>query len=83
MKLTKSLYGLKASPRRRFQTLTDAMTKAGMQTSKKDPCVMFLRDGDFHINSATHVDDIFMTTNDKTTFVKRFELIPIEFGPKV
>ena len=80
MRLKKALYGLRQAPRRWFETLSDALLKNGMIRSLKDPCVMFLRDGNFKINSASHVDDILFTTTDKTRFQTWFNNLKFTFG---
>jgi hypothetical protein len=48
--------------------------------SQKDPCVMYLRDGDFKINVGTHVDDLMFSTNDRSKFEIWFKLLRFKFG---
>ena len=54
-----------------------------MRATIKDPWVMCLRDDNFTINSATHVNDIFMATSDKQRFMEWLRRIPFEFRTKV
>ena len=44
--------------------------------SLKDPCIMYLHDGDFKINVGTRVDDLLFTT----TFDNWFKTSKFTFG---
>jgi len=80
MKLKKALYGLRQAPRRWYTCLHEALQKSGLTRSLKDPCIMYLRDGDFKINVGTHVDDLLFTTSDTQRFENWFKTLKFTFG---
>ena len=62
LKLNKTLYGLRQSPRMFWKYLSKAMNDVGMKTSQFDPC-MFVGD---RVIAVAFVDDIlFWSTDDK------------------
>ena len=62
LKLNKTLYGLRQSPRMFWKYLTQAMKDCGMQVSKLDPC-LFVGE---NIICISYVDDIlFWSTDEK------------------
>jgi len=60
LKLKKTLYGLKQSPRMFWKYLTAAMVKSGMQVSKLDPCLFV----DDRVVCICYVDDILFWSKD-------------------
>lgn len=63
-KLNKSLYGLKTSSKRWYDTFSEKMKKLGFQTNDSDPCLFVLHEDDKLILVLLYVDDILMTGND-------------------
>ena len=64
LRLKKTLYGLRQSPRMFWKYLTKAVNAVGMKTSAFGPC-MFIGIGD-RITPVTSVDNIlFWSTNEK------------------
>jgi len=61
LKLKKTLYGLRQSPRAFWKYLTEAMVAAGMQVSKLDPC-LFVSD---KVTAVAFVDDILFWSTDE------------------
>ena len=62
LKLNKTLYGLKQSPRTFWKYLTKAMQDSGMQVSKLDPCLFVGKD----VICICYVDDLlFWATDEK------------------
>ena len=61
LKLKKSLYGLRQSPRMFWQYLTDAMKSCGMEVSKMDPCLFVGK----HVMCICYVDDILFWSKDE------------------
>ncbi len=63
LRLRKSIYGLRSSPRRWHRLLSAAITKCGFVPSKSDDCLFLKRNasGDLVALVACHVDDIQMT----------------------
>jgi hypothetical protein len=61
LKLKKTLYGLRQSPRAFWQFLTKAMTNVGMTVSKSDPC-LFVSD---RVVAVAFVDDILFWSRDE------------------
>ena len=50
---------------------------------KRSICYVYYRNENYKINTAMHVDDIFMATTDKTRFMSWFGGIGFEFGSKL
>jgi hypothetical protein len=48
--------------------------------SLKDPCIMYLHDGDFKISVGTHVDDLLFTTTDTQRLDNWFKTLKFTFG---
>lgn len=66
LKLQKSLYGLKQSPRMWNKKLTDEFKKIGLVQSKYDPCIYHqYKEGKIML-VALYVDDILFFSNDPT-----------------
>jgi hypothetical protein len=61
LKLKKTLYGLRQSPRAFWQCLTKAMKAVGMQVSKLDPC-LFVGE---RVMAVAYVDDILFWATDE------------------
>eukprot|EP00956_Cyclotella_meneghiniana_P015936 scaffold24808_cov102-Cyclotella_meneghiniana.AAC.1 len=61
LKLKKTLYGVRQSPRAFWKYLTEAMIGAGMQVSKLDPC-LFVSD---KVTAVAFVDDILFWSTDE------------------
>ena len=61
LKLKKTLYGLRQSPRAFWKYLTEAMVAVGMQVSKMDPC-LFVSD---RVTAVAFVDDILFWSVDE------------------
>ena len=61
LKLKKTLYGLRQSPRAFWKYLTDAMVKSGMEVSKLDPC-LFVGE---KVTAVAFVDDILFWATDE------------------
>ena len=61
LKLKKTLYGLRQSPRAFWQYLTKAMIGAGMRVSKSDPC-LFVSE---KVIAVAFVDDILFWSSDE------------------
>ena len=60
LKLRKSLYGLRQSPKMFFEHLKSSLESLGFQQSRNDQC-MFMKDG---IVAITYVDDILLFSKD-------------------
>lgn len=80
-KLEKSLYGLKTSPKRWYETFFETMKELGFTTNENDPCLFTLRSGEVVILALLYVDDIILTGNHetslrkyKTELLKRFRM---------
>ena len=65
LKLNKSIYGLKQSPRCWNIRLTEFLTNQGYQISKADPCVFIKINNNQHTVIAVYVDDCFIIGKDK------------------
>ena len=61
LKLKRTLYGLRQSPRAFWQYLTDAMVASGMEVSKMDPC-LFVGE---RVTAVAFVDDILFWSVDE------------------
>lgn len=61
LKLKKTLYGLRQSPRAFWKYLTDAMNAVGLETSKMDPC-LFVGE---KVTAVAFVDDILFWSSDE------------------
>ena len=67
-KLKKSLYGLKQSPRMRYQKFHTFIRGLGFTKSKAYHCVYFKLIGDHVIYLVLYVDDMLPVGNDKEIF---------------
>ena len=65
LKLKKTLYGLRQSPRSFWKYLTNAMVACGMEVSKLDPC-LFVGD---KVLCISYVDDILFWAKDEADIV--------------
>ena len=69
LKLRRSLYGLKRSPRLFFETLLTALIKLGFTQSKFDPCLLYQKD----IMIVIYVDDCGIGASNPTYIDKLVE----------
>ena len=69
-KLEKSLYGLKTSPKRWYETFNKAMKELGFVTNDNDPCLFVLVDREIIVLAVLYADDIIMTGNDENLLNK-------------
>ncbi|MBW0461131.1 hypothetical protein O181_000846 [Austropuccinia psidii MF-1] len=58
LKLNKSLYGLKQSPRCWHKALNDALLQMGLVPTKTDPCLYYLSDHNKPMWLFAHIDDL-------------------------
>ena len=65
MKLKKSLYGLRQSPKNWFGTMDDHLSNIGFRSFKSDPCVYVFEDKTGTAIVTLYLDDIFLLANNK------------------
>ena len=65
MKLKKSLYGFRQSPKNWFGTMDDNLSSIGFRSFKSDPCVYGLKDKTGTAILTLFVDDILLLGNNK------------------
>ena len=65
MKLKKSLYGLRRSPKNWFGTMDDRLSYIGFRSFKSDPCVYAFEDKTGTAILTLYVDDILLLRNNK------------------
>ena len=69
MKLKKSPYGLRQSPKNWFGTMDDHLSNIGFHSLKSDPCVSVLEDKTGTAILTLYVDDILLLDNNKQLLV--------------
>lgn len=81
LKLQKSIYGLKQSPRCWYETISKALLKIGLRPTKNEPCVFMGRIGNDKVTLALFVDDglVFSSNPEAVDYVlkklaQQFEL---------
>ena len=81
MKLKKSLYGLRRSPKNWFGTMDDRLSNIGFRSLKSDPCVYVFEDKTGTAKLTLYVDNILLLGNNnqllgklKKQLMDRFEM---------
>ena len=65
IKLKKSLYALRQSPKNWFGTMNDHLSNIGSRSLKSDPCIYVFEAKTNTAILTLHVDDIFLLGNNK------------------
>ena len=65
VKLKKSFYGFRQSPKNWFGTMDDHLSNIGFRSLKSDPCIYMFEDKTDTAILTLHVDDIFLLGNNK------------------
>ena len=65
MKLEKSLYGLRQSPKNWFSTMDHHLGKIGFRSLKSDPCVYVYEDENGSATLTLYVDDVLLLGANK------------------
>lgn len=81
-KLEKSLYGLKTSPKRWYETFFDTMKELGFVTNENDSCLFVLIKENLIILALLYVDDIILTGNSEKALNKCKEELKKRFRMK-
>ena len=66
-KLSKSIYGLKQAGSQWFLKIDEVIKQFGLQQSKYDQCLYYLKKRDIVLIVALYVDDIIMASNNENT----------------
>ena len=81
LRLLKTLYGLKQSPREWNEVITKFLISCGFQVSQADPCIFWRNDlMGKKIYVGVYVDDIIVTGNDETSVGEFIEALKQKFG---
>ena len=79
MKLKKSLYGLRRSPKNWFGTMNDRLSNIGFRSLKSDPCVYVFEDKTGTVILTLYVDGILLLGNNKQLLGKLKKLLMDRF----
>lgn len=82
IKLNRSLYGLKQSPRSWNDRFNEFILKLGFVRSQADYCLYFWQDGQLTIYLLIYVDDTLMVGNATELMIKIIEKLSSEFKMK-